>query len=147
PEGAGRTRLYFLHGHLFGGLYTLMSEVLADQVPDASDPERVAATVNAPLVEFLYWLLGETGEGIGADGVIERIYTDLEKGQDGRIDTLVRRAVDRLLPDGIIPGIPDHWERSAVHAIATWALRKTLSPHAGARRAPGIRSRERHQDV
>ena len=78
-----QTRLYVTHGHLFGGLYTEMSSLVANKLAGVPYDQAVA-TVNQPLIEFIYWLLGETGQGIGADGLVEEIYTDIQKGSISR---------------------------------------------------------------
>ena len=109
----------FSHGHLFGGLYTYMSDILAPFIESKkSYYEKIAATVNMPLIEFIYWLLGETGEGMGAEGVMEAVYADMQKGKKSGIYKAVDSAVDVLLPNGLITGIPDSWERKVIKWVA-----------------------------
>src|SRR5690606_38585678 len=84
PIGPGEGALfYFTHGHLFGGMYTAVSDILDDHLINRGlDPEQVAATVNGPLIEFIYWCLSQAGEGMGADGLMEQVYADMQRGHD-----------------------------------------------------------------
>jgi len=117
--------VYTIHGHLQNDVCSLMTDLLKGKLKWYSH-ERIAATVNAPLVEFIYWLLGETGEGFGADGLVEQIYTDVKRGNTGQVGMLIDNAVERLMPDGIVNGIPDAWEKKAVKAAGLWILKKAL---------------------
>jgi len=117
--------LYVTHGHLFGGLYTEVSSLLENKL--AGLPfAQVAATVNQPLIEFIYWLLGETGEGIGADGLVEAIYTDVQKGTISRVRGLVSRLVAQLLPHGVLWRVLGRWERKIVVDAVMAELGKVL---------------------
>ena len=131
---------YFTHGHLLGGLYTIASRILEGRLPN-TDPEAVAATVNLSVIEFIYWLLGESGDGIGADGFIEDLYTDLQKGDASLARELIDQSVDRLLADGIITGIPDGWERAAIKRLAHALLKKA------AKGARPDRASDRHRSI
>lgn len=140
-ESPGGPLLYFIHGDLFGGIDTKISELLHDKL--ATMPhDRVAASVNQPLIELIYWLLGEMGEGMGADGLVEQVYTDLERGDSGLIRGLVDQLVAQVFPDGVIPLIPDRLERRWISELIMRKLRDVLpSPQTvGA-------SRERHASV
>lgn len=117
------TSIYFTHGHLFGDLYTFLSDVLAPFAKPGMTKINAAATINVAVIEFIYWLLGETGEGMGADGVMEAIQTDAQKGKKSLLYQAVESAVDVLLPNGIIKGFPDSWERS----IAKWIGRNIIN--------------------
>jgi len=108
--------LYFTHGHLFGGLYTFISDILEPFLPEGSSHLDTVATVNISVIEFIYWLLGETGQGMGADGIMEAIYMDSQKGKKSKLYTALKSAIEVLLPNGIIAGFPDAWE----HALAVW---------------------------
>jgi predicted phosphodiesterase len=125
---AASVLFYFTHGHLFGGVSAALSQMLKDRLV-GFPPERVAATVNLPIVELIYWLLGETGEGLGANGLMETIYTDLQKGVDSSARALISDFVDALLPDGIVDGIPDSWERGAVKRLGAYFLKRVLTDH------------------
>ena len=105
--------IYATHGHLMGGLYTALSDLLKTRLAHLPH-DQVAATVNQPVIELLYWLLGEAGDGIGADGLLEQIYTDAQKGKDSTLRDVVTTGVAQALPGGIIPLIPDSWERAWV---------------------------------
>lgn len=108
----------FTHGHLFGDMYTYMSEILEPFMETEGAPYReVAATVNMPLIEFIYWLLGETGEGMGAEGVMEAVYAKIKEGKKSDLFKAIDRGVDVLFPDGLVKGIPDSWERKFVKWI------------------------------
>lgn len=133
--------VYFTHGHLDAELYTAISDLLQDKLA-AFPHDRVAATVNEPLISLIYWLLGEMGEGMGADGFIEHVYTDLQKGDDGKVKDLVERLVAKLLPDGIFQGIPDSWERAALVKF----IMKLLASGVLSKPATGA-SRDRHAET
>lgn len=127
-ELEGGARLYVTHGHLFGGLYTDLSDLLAPKLAGLPH-DRVAATVNHPIIELIYWLLGETGEGIGADGLVEAIYTDLQKGKDGLLRPIVARLVDQILPHGVLWRVIGGIERRIiVDAIMAELDKQLLSP-------------------
>ena len=119
------TTLYVTHGHLFGGLYTELSDLLKCKIPGLLH-DRVAATVNQPLIELIYWLLGETGEGLGADGLVEGIYTDIQKGTLSQIHGIVTRLVAQLLPHGVLWRVLGHWERKIVADAVMAELGKAL---------------------
>jgi len=133
--------LHCMHGNLCGGLYTQLSDLLEDKL-EGLPRDRVAATVNHPVIDFIYWLLGEMGEGMGADGLLQQIYLELEKGGDSSIKDLVDRFVAALLPDGIVPGIPDRWERALVAKLIMSKLHNLL-PSPG---SVGV-SKDRHSDA
>lgn len=124
------TRLYVTHGHLFGGLYTEVSSLLENKL--AGLPfAQVAATVNQPVIEFIYWLLGETGEGLGADGLVEAIYTDVQRGTLSQVRGIVARIVDQILPHGVLWRVLGHWERKiVVDAVMTELAKIVLSPRS-----------------
>lgn len=117
-----RDNITFTHGHLFGGLYTFVSDVLAPFLPVGKSYEEIAATVNTPLLEFIYWQIGEAGFGMGADGVAEAIFADVAKGNKSLLHDALDSAVEVLLPKGIIFGFPDSWER----ALARWIGRNII---------------------
>jgi hypothetical protein len=128
------TALYVTHGHLFGvgSLYTELSDLLKSKL--AGQPhDHVAATVNQPLIELIYWLLGETGEGLGADGLVEEIYTDIQKGTLSRVRGIVTRLVAQVLPHGVLWRLLGHWERKiVVDAVMTELGKALLSPPTSA---------------
>jgi UDP-2,3-diacylglucosamine pyrophosphatase LpxH len=137
PDG---TLIYFTHGNLFGGLYTTVSDILENKL-GVFPHERIAATVNQPLIGLIYWLLGEMGEGMGVDGLIEHIYTDIQNGDGHDTEELIKRAADKLLAHGLFPGIPDRFERWVVVKLAMHLLRKRLpSSQVGA-------SSDRHGEI
>jgi hypothetical protein len=124
------TKLYVTHGHLFGGLYTELSNLVKNKLADLPHA-RVVATVNQPLVEFIYWLLGETGEGIGADGLVEEIYTDIQKGTLSRVRGLVAELVEQILPHGVLWRVIGGLERRiVVDAVMAELAKVLLSPGA-----------------
>jgi len=96
----------FRSRHLFGGIYTWLSQILQKRLV-RFPPERVAATVNLSLIEFIYWLLGETGEGMGADGLVETIYTDLQKGNTSTARALISDLVGTLVDSVIVNKLVD----------------------------------------
>jgi muconolactone delta-isomerase len=128
---APNMRLYVTHGHLFGGIYTELSDLLKDKLVGL--PHQRVATVNQPLIELIYWLLGETGEGLGANGLVEAIYTDMQKDTLSRVRGLVSRLVTQILPHGVLWRVLGHWERKIVVDAMMDELKKILlSPPAAA---------------
>lgn len=127
---ASGASLYVTHGHLFGGLYTELSDLLKNKLAGLPH-DRVAATVNQPIIELIYWLLGETGEGMGADGLVEEIYTDMQKGTLSRVRGLVARLVDQILPHGVLWRVIGGLERRiVVDAVMAELGKVLLSPSA-----------------
>jgi hypothetical protein len=136
------TLLHVTHGHLFGGLYTELSDLLKNKVSGLPH-SHVVATVNQPLIELIYWLLGETGEGMGVDGLVEEIYTDMQKGTLSRVRAIVARLVAQLLPHGVLWRVLGHWERKIVVDAVMAELQKILlSPSTAASAAA-----ERYADL
>lgn len=135
PDG----RMVLMHGHLFGDIYTKISDILR---PYIKDPNRlrVDTVVNAPTTEFVDWLIGEFGDGMGADGLAETVYADIEKGKASSVNALIDRAVDVLLPDGIVKGIPDSWERWLTKKISKRLIAESI-PHLNI-----VVSADRHAD-
>jgi UDP-2,3-diacylglucosamine pyrophosphatase LpxH len=124
--------LYVTHGHLFGGLYTELSNLLAPKLVGLPH-DRVAATVNHPLIEFIYWQLGEAGEGLGADGLVEQIYTDIQKGTLSKVRQIVARLVEQVLPHGVLWRVIGGWERRiVVDLIMAELAKELLSPTTSA---------------
>jgi hypothetical protein len=117
--------LYATHGHLFGGIYTELSSLVGDKLKGLPH-DRAVATVNQPLVELVYWLLGETGEGVGADGLVETIYTDMQRGSISRLRNLVGRLVEQILPHGVLWRVLGSLERRIVVDAVMRALSKIL---------------------
>jgi len=136
------TLFYFTHGHLFGGLYTALSDILDDKLKEKQlDVEEVAATVNASLIEFIYWSLSQTGDGMGADGFMEQVYTDLQLGNESNVRGLIQNAVDLFMPEGVITGIPDRLEQWLVVAAAMHVIKDK------SHRDTGSKSTDRHNNV
>jgi UDP-2,3-diacylglucosamine pyrophosphatase LpxH len=117
--------VYFTHGHLFGDIYTFISDVLAPFIPKDLPHVKIASTLNVAVIEFIYWLIGETGEGMGSDGIMEAIYADSQKGKKSLLNEALNSAVKVLLPNGIIKGFPDSWERS----IAKWIGKNMINEY------------------
>jgi Calcineurin-like phosphoesterase len=126
------TALYVTHGHLFGGLYTELSDLLKRKLSGLPH-DSVAAMVNQPIIELIYWLLGETGEGLGADGLVEEIYTDMQRGTISRVRGLVTRLVAQILPHGVLWRVIGSLERKiVVDAVMDELGKVLLSPPASA---------------
>jgi|GEM_PF-5797935 len=134
-----RTRFHFTHGHLFGGLYTAISTILSQRLVEY-DAEQVSATVNAPLIELVYWSMSQAGDRLGADGLLEQVYADIQDGGNSDVRELVAQAVDELIPDGIIDGIPDRLERWMAVKAVMHAIKKTES-------SPASISQDRHAEL
>jgi hypothetical protein len=136
PEGP----MVLHHGHLFGDLYTLVSDVLAPYLKGVSTL-HAQTVVNAPTTEFIDWLIGEMGDRMGDEGGLAgTIFSDMQKGKSSSVNALLDQAVDVLLPDGIIKGIPDSWERWIAKKVAKKLVDGTL-PHVNI-----IVSPDRHAD-
>ncbi len=58
--------------------------------------------VNLSVIEFVYWLLGETGEGLGINGLVETIYTDLQKSDTSSSRALISEALGAMVGSGLI---------------------------------------------
>ena len=138
----GSTLLYVTHGHLFGGLYTELSDLLAPRLADLP-PDRVAATVNHPIIELIYWQLGEAGEGLGADGLVEEIYTDIQKGKLSKVRPIVEALVMQVLPHGVLWRVIGDLERKIVVDALMAELAKELLSTPVAANA----SLDRHADL
>jgi hypothetical protein len=138
----GSKLLYVTHGHLFGGLYTDLSNLLAPRLGGLPH-DRVAATVNHPLIELIYWQLGEAGEGLGADGLVEEIYTDIQKGKLSKVKPIVERLVAQVLPHGVLWRVIGGLERRlVVDAVMAELAKELLSPPVAANA-----SLDRHADL
>lgn len=137
-----RDRLYATHGHLFGSLYTFVSRILSPFMEDPDLDPRALAVTNLALTEFIYWLLGETGEGMGVDGIVEAIYTDMDKGKESNLRKALASAAGVLFPNGIVSWIPDSWER--------WFLRKMagrIAKHLAEGKGQPMTSSARHSSA
>jgi predicted phosphodiesterase len=108
---------YFHHGHLVGDLYDTFSRILEPFIKDIP-VERSTSTINAPLIEFIYWMVGEMGERMGCDGLAEAVYNDYDKGNSSLLKKVVGSGVDGLFPDGIVSWIPDKIEKWVIKKIA-----------------------------
>ena len=138
----GNKLLYVTHGHLFGGLYTDLSDLLAPRLMGLPH-DHVAATVNHPLIELIYWQLGEAGEGLGADGLVEEIYTDIQKGKLSKVKPIVERLVAQVLPHGVLWRVIGGLERRlVVDAVMAALAKELLSPSVAANA-----SLDRHADL
>lgn len=135
------TTFHFSHGHLIGGMYTLTSRILRSKLAGAP-PERAAATVNVAFIELMYWLFGEMGERMGANGMMEALHADLSKGGDSICKELIHGLVDTVLADGAVAWIPDSWER----AFARWVGGKMAEDLAKSRKVKPI-SGDRHNEL
>lgn len=130
-DGGRQVPFHFVHGHLFGGVYTALSRIFNGNGSEGGNRAgrpyaEVAATINGPLVEALFWLLGEAGGGIGADGLLEGLYVDLQRGDASAAGRLLRHAMENLFPDGVIDGVPDRWEWDQLTALALGAIRRAV---------------------
>jgi hypothetical protein len=117
PDNLKQVLCYVTHGHLFGGLYTLLSDILAKRLVGLPR-EQVAATVNLPLIELIYWLLGETGEGMGANGLVEAVYTDLQRGDTSSARELIADVIGTLVDGDTLKRI--------VQAVADFIAKRVL---------------------
>jgi len=110
---------YITHGHLLSGLYNLTSRILKP-FAIGRETEYTIAEVNSALIEFMYWSAGEMGDGMGVDGILEAMYTDLEKGKSSKMKELLVNLSNTLFPDGVLSFVPDVLERK----IFSWLAEK-----------------------
>lgn len=137
------TSIFFTHGHLFGDIYTTLSDILKNALTLQNKLfEEKLATVNMPIIEFIYWLLGEMGCGMGVDGLMEAIYSDHDKGNNSLLKKAVNDGIDALMANGFIKGLPDSWERWFVKKIVNNALDKQAKE-----RKISLTSKNRYEDV
>ena len=142
-QQAGQTLLYFTHSHLFAGsLYTATSDLLADRLKGLPHADA-CAIANQAVIEFVYWSLGETGLGLGADGLMEQIYTDLQKGKDSQLAALIKRAVALEAPSGFLPIIPAKWQQNAIDKL----LIDKLNAYAANPATASAAAAARYEDV
>jgi len=137
------TSIFFTHGHLFGDIYTTLSDILKNALTLQNKSfEEKLATVNMPIIEFIYWLLGEMGCGMGVDGLVEAIYSDHDKGNNSLLKKAVNDGIDALMSNGFVKGMPDSWERWLVKKIVNNALDKNAKE-----RKISLTSNNRYEDV
>lgn len=113
----GNTRCYFQHGHFVDNFYTKFSDILRPYLQNVSI-EKSVATVNTPLIEFLYWSAGEMGCRMGANGLLEKVYSNYEKGEIESLKQVFLNSIRALFPDGLLKWVPDSWER--------WIMKKLV---------------------
>jgi len=136
-------KLYtFTHGHLFGDLYTMISNILTPELKGL-DYSTAIATTNISVIEFIYWLLGETGCGMGADGIVEAVYTEAAKGKTSLINELITRAVDTLFPKGVVSWIPDRIEKWLIKKAAVLIASSLIKEPSAAL----LSSKDRYSDL
>lgn len=121
-DTASGNKMIFTHGHLMGEIYTLFSRILQPYIRQNYHGSYAAATVNVPITESVYWLLGKMGCEMGTDGIIEAVYSDIQKGKDSRANELVEKTVDTMFPNGLVKNFPDSWERG----ILKWAGKRLI---------------------
>lgn len=112
------------HGHLFNKLYTFISRVLSPFMEKKVTDSNSLAVTNIAITEFIYWLMGESGEGLGVDGVMEAIYTDIDKGKDSQLRKALVSVANVLFPEGLLKFVPDSWERWFLRKIAAVGAKK-----------------------
>lgn len=131
------------HGHLFGGLYTTISKLLDEYLKDVPLTEALLASVNAPLIEAIYWLLGQIGSPIGTQGFVSAVYNSVLEGKTSLVNQLVDDAVEMLLPRGLIKGIPDKFEKWVVKKVVKSVLKKVVKDAS----APYSKNRHEENDA
>jgi len=134
-------KMIFTHGHLMGELYTLFSRILQPYIRQNYGASYAAATVNIPITESIYWLLGKMGCEMGTDGIIEAVYSDIQRGKDSLANELVDRMVETMFPDGLVKNFPDSWERG----ILKWAGKRLIKFFVDKNRASAA-AMSRYQD-
>mgnify|MGYP001015028930 FL=1 len=149
PDGDSTRRAWFIHGDLFGGFYSLLSRLLAPRMAGGDvDHERAAATVNAAVIEFVYWLLGAIGEGFGVDGLLEELYTDLQRGDHSLLRQLIEREAELLV--GERGGALSSVERAIAERVMLAGVKHFLGAEPGPlheRTASMSASKDRHQQL
>jgi predicted phosphodiesterase len=99
PATTGRTYV-FHHGHYCEDLYSIVSDTLSQAFPGVAgtDLEFLEAT-NFGWLEFIWYQLGQAGKGIGANGLIEKLYEQIRK--DGA--RTLRDGIDRVYKARLSP--------------------------------------------
>lgn len=135
----GNKNVFVTHGHLFGGMYTLISGILKSFIKDTRD-EHILASANMPVVEMVYWLIGNMGYDLGVDGLIEAVYADIEHGKKSKLRQLFSDGINTIFPKGVISWIPDGIEK----AILKWIGRKLIE-HIVKKKNKSLCSSDRHR--
>ena len=100
PPGLSQTTYLFHHGHFCEDLYSIISDTLTTAFPNdqRQDLEFLEAS-NFGWLEFIWYHLGQGGKGIGANGLVERLYEQVvTRGPEVLADGIRRLYEARLRP-------------------------------------------------
>jgi hypothetical protein len=100
PPLSPQTTYLFHHGHFCEDLYTIVSDTLTTAFPsDQRQDLEFLEAANFGWIEFIWYHLGQGGKGIGANGLVERLYHQVaSQGPDVLADGIRRLYEARLRP-------------------------------------------------
>ncbi|HWU90106.1 MAG TPA: metallophosphoesterase [Kofleriaceae bacterium] len=155
PPGLSQTTYLFHHGHFCEDLYTIVSDTLTTAFPDEQrqDLEFLEAA-NFGWLELIWYHLGQGGKGIGANGLVERLYEQvsaqgpevlaegIQRLYRARLQPIVHRVLKHeadarwWLTEGmaerVASWLDEHASRVVISLISAYAKQKqeTLQPAA-----------------
>jgi hypothetical protein len=151
PRNAGGRTYVFHHGHYCEDLYSIIWTLLAAAFPrQATGNLESLEAASFGWLEMIWYQLGQAGKGLGADGIIEHLYGQLERDGSGALEQplrdlyatllgpIVHRAIDARLPTAgpHLHALVDHHLPGVVlHMMKSYAETK-----ASTRRGPGASS-------
>jgi hypothetical protein len=163
PPGLSQTTYLFHHGHFCEDLYTIVSDTLTAAFPnDQRQDLEFLEAANFGWLEFIWYHLGQGGKGIGANGLVERLYHQvvaqgpevlaggIRRLYEARLKPIIHRALkeeadDRWwLTEGMAAQVAnwldEHAPRVVVSLISAYAKHKeeTLQPAASSWRFRGF---------
>jgi predicted phosphodiesterase len=127
PPGRENAAYIFHHGHYCEELYSIVSDTLTAAFPsdERRDLEFIEA-VNFGWVEFIWYQLGQAGKGIGAHGLIEKLYeqirTDGPQTLAGGIKRLYEARVRPIVHRALKQEADDRWwvTEGMAERVANW---------------------------
>ncbi|HEY4239143.1 MAG TPA: metallophosphoesterase [Kofleriaceae bacterium] len=97
PAAIASTHTYvFHHGHYCEDTYSLISDLLVSAFPDKVSAQQQQSlefleAVNFGWIELVWYQLGQMGKGIGAHGLVESLYQQIQAGQTQQFEDALRR--------------------------------------------------------
>ena len=126
PELPGATYI-FHHGHFCEELYSIVSDTLTAAFPDAQqDGLEFVESVNFGWLEFIWYQLGQAGKGIGAHGLIEKLYAQIREDGPavlaGGIQRLYEARIRPLVHRALKEEADEAWwlTEGAAESVAGW---------------------------
>lgn len=112
PRADGHSYL-FHHGHFCSETYTLVSSFYRDLFDGQITHLAQLEGLNAGWLNLVWYHLGQAGIGVGANGLVERIYEELRATGTS---PAVRRAIERLYRLKLAPALRAGLRRYAAEA-------------------------------